>query len=395
LDALNDRPSIVIAGGGVAAVELALALHDLAGDRVRPTLVAPQPDFELRALRTAEPFSADHMRRHSLRELADRVGAELVPDTVIAVAPDRREVRLARRGTLGYDTLVVAVGARRRPAFSRAITFTGDMSSVQYNGLLADLEEGWSRSVAFVVPANVTWPLPMYELALMTARAVDSMGIDDVRLQLISPERSPLELFGQAASGAVAELLDAANITFTGDSQAQARADGRLELLPDGTPVDAERIVALPTMDGPQILGIPGDGRGFIPVDDHCRVVGLADVYAAGDGTTFPVKQGGLACQQADAVAEQIAAAAGADVDPQPFKPVLRGRLLIGRGAQYLEQALDGDAERESRPPELQLWSAPHKVEGRYLTPWLQELDGDVAASPAADGEHIDVEAPL
>ena len=71
---------IVIAGGGVAAVELALALHDLAGPRVRLTLVAPQPDFELRALRTAEPFSADHVRRHSLRDFAHRVGANLVAD---------------------------------------------------------------------------------------------------------------------------------------------------------------------------------------------------------------------------------------------------------------------------------------------------------------------------
>ena len=48
---------VVIAGGGVAAVELALALADLAGDRVRLTLVAPDPDFELRPLRTAEPFA--------------------------------------------------------------------------------------------------------------------------------------------------------------------------------------------------------------------------------------------------------------------------------------------------------------------------------------------------
>ncbi|MGI8728981.1 MAG: hypothetical protein ACR2LK_03160 [Solirubrobacteraceae bacterium] len=58
---------------------------------------------------------------------------------------------------------------------------------------------------------------------------------------------------------------------------------------------------------------------GFTPVDEHGRVQGLADVYAAGDGTTYPVKQGGLACQQADAIAELLAANAGADVNPHPF----------------------------------------------------------------------------
>lgn len=389
-----DRPHILIAGGGVAAVELALALDDLAGERVRMTLVAPQPDFELRALRTAEPFSADHMRRHSLRDLADRVGAELVPDTVAAVDAGRHAVRLAKHGLLSFDTLVLAVGARRRTAFPRAITFPGDQSSVEYNGLLADLEEGWSRSVAFVVPTGATWPLPLYELALMTARAVESMGIDDARLQLISPERTPLELFGPRAGDAVAELLAGANVTFVGDSHARSGSDGRLELLPRGERVDAERIVSLPTAEGPQIGGIPGDGLGFIPVDEYGRVLGLADVYAAGDGTTFPVKQGGLACQQADAIAELLAAAAGADVDPQPFAPVLRGRLLTGHGAQYIEQHLYGSG-RAGPPPQLRLWSAHDKVDGRYLSPWLRELDGIDAADDVPDEEHIAIEAAL
>lgn len=73
-------------------------------------------------------------------------------DTAIAVDGDRHAVRLADAGALSYDALVLAVGARHRTAFSRAITFTGDRSTLAYNGLLADLEEHWTSSVAFVVP---------------------------------------------------------------------------------------------------------------------------------------------------------------------------------------------------------------------------------------------------
>jgi sulfide:quinone oxidoreductase len=391
-----DSPShVVIAGGGVAAVELVLALHALAGPRVRMTLVAPQPDFELRALRTAEPFSADHARRHSLADLAERVGARLIADRVLAVDGDRHELRLAESGILGYDTLVLATGARHRTAYARAITFTGDAESQDYHGLLADLDGHWTRSVAFVVPPGTTWPLPLYELALMTAREVHAMGIDDARLQLVSPEATPLALFGPEASQAVADLLARASVTFTGNTYARPGADGRLELLPGGDRLDAERTVALPTIEGIAIGGVPGDDRGFVPTDEDGRVRGLADVYAAGDGTTFPVKQGGLACQQADAIAELLAAAAGADVEPTPFRPVLRGRLLTGRGAQFLENPLAGGGGAGARS-ELRLWSAHRKVDGRYLSPWLAELDGVTEPDQTAAPEPaIDVEVPL
>ncbi len=390
----SPRLHVAIAGGGVAAVELALALDDLAGERVRLTMIAPQPEFHLRALSTAQPFSVDHVRHRSLRDLAERVQAELIIDSVTAVDPVRHAERLATGGSVHYHALVLAVGARHRTAFTRAMTFTGDTSTLPFNGLLADLEEGWSHSVAFVVPLGTTWPLPLYELALMTARSVHGMGIDDARLQLISPEASPLALFGAQASRAVADLLDKAGIEFRGESYAHPGDTGLPELMPAGERIDAERIVAQSTFQGPQLAGVPADERGFILIDHKGRVRGTDDVYAAGDGTTYPVKQGGLACQLADAIAEQLAHAAGAGIEPQPFRPVLRGRLLTGRGAQYLEHPLH-DAPGADPTPELRLWSASHKVEGRYLSPWLEELDGTVPAPAITEPDHVDIEVQL
>jgi sulfide:quinone oxidoreductase len=377
----HSHTHVVIAGGGVAAVELALALADLAGDRVRMTIVAPEPDFELRPLRTAEPFAHDHVRRRPLRDLAEEVGAELVPERLVRVDPDEHQV-LAGNRTIAYDTLVVAVGARRVTAFEKALTFTGDTSTVDYNGLLADIDEGYSQTVSFVVPPGTTWPLPLYELALMTAREARSVGIDDLRLQLVSPESSPLAIFGPKASQTMRELLEGAGIGFRGDAYVRETAEHRFEVLPDGEPLDSQRVVALPTIAGTEIDGLPSDEHGFLPIDEQGHVVGLTDVYAAGDGTTFPVKQGGIACQQADAIAELLAAAAGAPVQPQPFHPVLRGRVLTGDGAQYLEHALHG-GDGEGPDSELQRWSAAHKVDGRYLTPWLEGDQGPEAATPA------------
>jgi sulfide:quinone oxidoreductase len=388
-----DPLHVLIAGGGVGAVETALALHDLAGDRVSLTIVAPDSDFELRALRTAEPFAADHVRRRSLGDLARDTGAQLVADTVVAVDPERHAVRLGSGESVGYDALVLCVGGRRRAAFSRALTFAGDDRDRTFHGLLADLEEHWTRSVAFVVPPGTTWALPIYELALQTAAQVRSMGIGDAELRIVSPESAPLAIFGPQAGHAVAQLLEQAGIAFTGDTYVSVDDRGHVLDGPAGLPLAEQRVVALPILEGPALLGVPAEGGGFIPIDASGRVPGAPDVFAAGDGTTFPVKQGGLACQLADVIAEQIAAQAGAPVEVEPFRPVLRGRLLTGHGMQLLEHALAGGAGSDPQPRPT-LWSAPRKVDGRYLSRWLGADDAEPDAPASDDAVEVEVELP-
>ena len=106
-----------------------------------------------------------------------------------------------------------------------------------------------------------------------------------------------------------------------------------------------------------------------MPVDEHGRVPGLDDVYAAGDMTTRPLKQGGLATQQADVAAAAIAAAAGAPVEPEAYRPVLRAMLLTGGRPRYLRRAPARAAAiaASTRRP----WWPPHKIAGRELAPYL------------------------
>jgi sulfide:quinone oxidoreductase len=128
-------------------------------------------------------------------------------------------------------------------------------------------------------------------------------------------------------------------------------------------------------------------------------VHGVEDVYAAGDATAFPVKQGGIACEQADAAAEAIAARAGAPVEPAPFTPVLRGMLLTERWARFLRRETVGGAAEAA---DHALWWPPAKIAGRYLGPFLAtarpeplsaELLSDRIAVPGAplpDSEYQD-----
>jgi sulfide:quinone oxidoreductase len=395
---VEERPEVVIAGGGIAGLEALIALCDLAGDRVSLALVAPDPDFSYKPLTVEEPFTFQPAERHALGPVAEEFGARFIQQAIVEVRPQHHTVELADGSKLGYDAAVICVGGRQRPAYRDAITFRASGEDLEIDRVLRESAGEEPGRIAFVVPPGISWPLPLYELALMTARSVRGMGIDDVRLQIVSPEATPLALFGAQASAAVADLLEHARIDFHGGAHVRAGENGRLELLPGGETLDAERIVALPTIEGPQLAGVPTDEHGFIPIDEDGRVRGLSDVYAAGDGTTYPVKQGGIACQLADAIAERLAAAAGADVDPQPFAPVLRGRLLTGHGAHYLEHPLHSEPGTDPAP-ELRLWSAAHKVEGRYLSPWLAELDGTVpepVAEPVPPAEeHVEIEVRL
>jgi sulfide:quinone oxidoreductase len=162
---------------------------------------------------------------------------------------------------------------------------------------------------------------------------------------------------------------------------------------PGARPLEARRVVALPRAVGPAVPGLPANRNGFIPVDRDGRVSGAGHVWAAGDAIAFPVKQGGLAAQQADAAAASIAAMAGAGVEPQPFHPVLRGVLLTGRGHEWLRHDVaggggEGDNSRRA------LWWPPTKVAGRYLSPYLQTLE-NVDAIPQDErpkGEPVELD---
>ena len=258
--------------------------------------------------------------------------------------------------------------------------------------MLADLEQGYLQRVAFVVPGETAWTLPVYELALMTARQAWSMGMDRVRFTLVTPEERPLAMFGGPASDAVASLLAEHAIDFVGSSYATV---GRGFVLadPGGRRIDADRVVSLPTLVGRRLAGVPADDSGFVPVDAHGRVSTLPGVYAAGDGTSFPIKQGGLATQQADAVAEAIAAEVGAPVDPQPFRPVLRGMLLTGGDDRYMRNPVAGGGG-EGEVAGHALWWPPTKIAGRYLSAYLFAREDAETVEEIRHG-HIEVELPL
>jgi sulfide:quinone oxidoreductase len=387
---MTDGARVLIAGGGVAGLEALLALHDLAGERARVTLVAPDPDFVYKPLLVEEPFDMGPPEQRALEPLARELGAEFVLDAVRSVSPDDHEVELGGGTRLGYDYLVVCLGGRFRPALKGVTTFPSGREVLGIDAIL-DRAADAGHGIAFVVPPGVGWPLPIYEVALMTQRRAVERGQKEIPLSLITREESPLAVFGSVATGAIAELLAARRIGVETGSLVH-EDDGKLVITPGDRALDDAEVIALPVMDGPSLPGLPSDDGGFIPIDDHARVAGADDVYAAGDGTNFPIKQGGIATQQADAAAADIAHRLGAAVEPEPFHPVLRGKLITGADSLHLQADVAGGAGEGEASADC-LWWPPQKISGRYLTAWLYH--GEARAEPEPPGAPLDVEVAL
>jgi sulfide:quinone oxidoreductase len=354
---------VLVAGSGVAAAEGLLALHALAGDRVELELLSPSVELNERPWSVLTPFGAAAAPRIDLGRLVDELGVRRYEDALERVEADRHTVVTRRGATLPYDVLLVATGAHSRAAVPGAVTFRGPLSAGAVEGVLTRAVREPTLRLIFTAPGGATWPLPLYELALMSAAYLREHGVAAPDITVATPEAEPLAALGATPSAAMTEALERYAVRVVTHAVPEAAIDGMLSLR-GGRSVEGDEVIALGEVVGPRIPGLRHDADGFLPVDLHGRVHGCTDVYAAGDVTNFEIKHGGLATLQADAAAEAIADPASAT----PFHPVVRAMLLAGDEPLYIEADLTARDGVVSREP---LWEPLDKISGRYLSPYL------------------------
>jgi len=378
----SDGAKVVIAGGGVAGLEAMLALRG----RADVELHAPRREFAYRPLAVGEPFGAGRVLTYDLADLAERGGASFRLDSIVAVDGDRRHVVTRDGREVPYDYLLLAHGVRMLWAVPGAVTFWG----VPDEGVVADvvrgLREGELGSAVFTMPGGASWPLPTYELALLAEASLARAGAGGVELRVVTPEDVPLALFGVRAGRQVADLLAERGIEVICGVHPVKFERGLLQVAP-GEPIATDAVVSAPRLEGRRIAGVPHDPAGFIPVDEHCRVLGMERVFAAGDVTAFPIKQGGIAAQQADVAAEAIGVEIGVEARPEPFDPILRATLWTGEGPRYLYGKLSGGHGETSKLSDRPLWEEEGKIVGRHLAPFLSSMPG--AARPGGQSDRI------
>jgi sulfide:quinone oxidoreductase len=313
----------------------------------------------------AEPFGIGEAQRLELADVAAENGAAFRRDALASVDAARRTVTTANGDEIRYDALLVAIGATPVQAVPGALTF-GDPSEREFFAAMLDqMGRRPGEQLAFLVPPEVKWSLVAYELALLTVSHLQARSAGRVKVAVVTHEAEPLEMMGEEAVQALRELLKAARVGVETSAVVTSFETGRVQLS-DGGSIRSDHAVALPALEVPTIEGLPQRWRGFIPTDTRMHVAGLERVWAAGDVTWFPIKQGELAAQQAEIAAKAIAVAAGARVPAAPFRPALRTALVTG-GVPRLLQSAAGTATAT----EAASWWPPAKAVGRYVGPYL------------------------
>jgi sulfide:quinone oxidoreductase len=238
------------------------------------------------------------------------------------------------------------------------------------------IEAGRSTRLAFVLPPGPVWPLPLYELALLTAKRAHQSG-RTVQMSFVLSGPRPLEALGEEAGDVMTALLADAGITLFTDTDPIISSPRRMVLQPSNIVLESDRIISLPSISGPNIRGIPGFAQDrFLHVDEYCRVLGTQGrIFAAGDATDLPVKQGGVGAQQADVAAAGIAHLAGVAPPAERLRAQINATLLTGDASLYLSAYLiDGQGWQASfydQPP----WPAEQKVIAEELGPYIRTLD--------------------
>jgi sulfide:quinone oxidoreductase len=355
---------VLIAGAGVAGLEAAFALRDLAGDHVCLSIIAPTDEFVYRPMSVAEPFAAGRAQHYRLAALADAANATLLHDALVRVDVPQRRALTSAGAELTYDALLICLGATVHTRYKHATTVDDAHLDDLLHGLVQDIEGGSIQRLAFVVPSPMPWPLPVYELALMAAeRAWERQT--DLAITVLTPEKAPLAIFGPEVSRDLTSLLTERKIEIVTSAQCEVPDAKTVLSYPGDRRLEVDRVVALPELRGPSIPGLPFDNSGFVPIDNHTAVMNVEHVWAAGDATDFPIKHGGVSAQMVSCAQVRADTRRCAPNRKEPAsiaRPLLWGATCRDRHARARRLASE---DRGEVPRPASRLSDPHDVRSR------------------------------
>jgi sulfide:quinone oxidoreductase len=348
---------IVVLGGGVGGTLVANLCDRSLGNDATVTVVDPsgmhhyQPGYLYVALGEANGHWLSRDERTLLRP---RV--ELAIEKATFVDPQAHTVRLERGGTLDYDYLVIATGARLvHDAIPGLVEGAHGFYSLRDAERLREALRTFKGGRIRIGVAGIPYKCPPapVEFAFMVEEYLRKRGIRDrSEVTLLSPLNRAFTI--ESASKLIQPILDQRGIelmTFFNVESVDPGA-GTVESL-EGEKVEYELLVLVPPHKGAEVISDSnlGDAGGWLPTDRYTLQVGEHEqIFAIGDATNLPIsKSGSTAHFEAPVVASRIVSHVRGTVPKENYGGRVMCFLETGDGRAT---SLRFDYEHPPTPPQ-------------------------------------------
>ena len=306
---------VVVLGGGVGGTLVANLLDKELGREGRVTVIDPtgmhhyQPGYLYVALGQANGRWLVRDERTLLRRSVD-----LVVEKAIRIHPHAGTVQLERGGSLEWDHLVIATGARLvHDQVPGLVEGSHGFYSLEDAQRLREALRRFRGGRILVGIAGIPYKCPPAPVGFvfMVEEYLRRRGIRDrSEVTLLSPLNRAFTI--ESASKVVQPIMEQRGIgltTFFNVEEVDPGA-GTVSSL-EGEKAEYDLLVLVPPHRGQQVVmdsGL-GDAAGWLPTDRHTlQVEGQDRIFAMGDATNLPIsKSGSTAHFEAPVVASRIA----------------------------------------------------------------------------------------
>ncbi len=361
----NERPRVLVLGGGFGGVGAAQKLHKSDVDVV----LVDKHDyhtFQPLLYQVATGLLEQPAVGHPMRDLFHKQpNARVRQDVVTEIDLDARQVRFAELEPLGYDYLVIGLGAE--------VNFFGVDGAPEHGFPLYTLPDAvrlrdhvlgaWEAadrtpstvddgSLNIVVvgggPTGVETAGALAELYSGVFREdYPDLPHEEARIVLVEAGPEIFPMFKENLRSYTVEALTKRGVEVMTGEVVESVAPTRVRLK-SGTELPAHTLVWGAGLQGnalTQALGLELERGNRIGVDEELRVAGHPEVYAVGDVAAITDAKTGQVLPQLGSVALQSGEHAGETIsrrvagrETKPFKYRDKGTMAtIGRGAAVVQ----------------------------------------------------------
>lgn len=348
---------VVVLGGGVGGTLLANLLDKELGGDVHVTVVDPtgMHDYQPGYLYVALGEASGHWLSRDERTLL-RKGVDLAVEEAVRIHPDAQTVQLKRGGSLEWDYLVVATGARLvHDAIPGLAEGSYGFYSLPDAERLREALRGFNGGRLLVGVAGIPYKCPPapVEFTMMVDEYLRKRDIRErSEVTLLSPLNRAFTI--ESASNLIQPIMAERGIELSTFFNVEAvdPSAGVVESL-EGEKREYDLLVLVPPHRGQQVVSDSelGDAGGWLPTDKHTlQVEGQDRIFALGDATNLPIsKSGSTAHFEAPVIASRIASQVRGTAPKENYGGRVMCFLETGNGKATV---LRFDYEHPPAPPQ-------------------------------------------